>query len=221
MKCAIQVSPKHSTLVALFLIASLFCVGASIQLLLAQIEEPESKLSKVESFSKLKSELSSHLPTQANTETPWLNLAEWMYLLNHSNPYSPEGALAHVVASILTRDTGARASQDTGSLSRNYGLDPWLTENGKQNKQKLASLDTSSTRPHTLTVDRSESSANGTRYTYWLKGTTRTSEPGVFYPIELSIQLTKDNQGRWLAEDFEVKAQSGKVGRVDNLETDH
>ncbi|MEW6498455.1 MAG: hypothetical protein AB1589_39045 [Cyanobacteriota bacterium] len=208
MKCAIQVSPRHSTFVALFLIASLFCVGASIQFILAQVEKPKAQLPEIESSSDFKSELSSHLPTQANAEMPWFNLADWMYLLNHSNQYSPEGALAHVVASILTRDTGAMASKDAGSLSRNYGLDPWLTENGKQNKQKLASLDTSSTWSNTLTVDRSKSSANGNRYTYWLKGTARTSKAGVFYPIELSIQLAKNDQGRWLAEDFKVNPQS-------------
>ena len=208
MKSAIQVSPKHSTFVALFLIASLFCVGASIQILLAHFERPEAKLPKLESSSDFKSELSPYLPTQANAQTPWLNLADWMYLLNHSNQYSPEGALAHVVASILTRDTGAMASKDTENLSRDYGLDPWLTEHGKQNKQKLASLDTAVTQPNTLVIERSESSPNGTRYTYWLKGTIQTSEPGVFSPIKLLIQLAKDDQGRWLANDFEINPQS-------------
>ncbi len=217
MKSAIPVSPKHSTFVALFLIASLFCVGASIQLLLAQFKEPEAQLPKLEASSDYKLDLSSYLPTQANAEMPWFNLADWMYLLNHSNQHSPEGALAHVVASILTRDTGAMAIKDTGNLSRNYGLDPWLTEYGKRNKQKLASLDIASTWPNTLIIERSESSANGTRYTYWLKGTVQTSEPGVFSSIKLLIQLAKDDQGRWFANDFEINPQSGERRSSESL----
>lgn len=200
-------STKWSTFVGLSLIATLFLlVGSYAQHSCAQVKGIKTQVSNPIASSDLRTKLGSRLISEASPELAWFNLTDWMYLLNRSEAQSPEGVLAHVVASIFTRDTGALASQ-MGNSSIQYGLDRWLTKNGKQNKKKLASLDTSSPWPNTLTVARAQSSANETRRTYWLKGTARTSEPGVFYPIEFSIQLVKDSQGRWLANDFVVVPQ--------------
>jgi hypothetical protein len=201
-------SSKPSTLAGLSLIATLFVlVAAYNQYTRAQARGINPQPSNLTASSDLNSKLGSRLTAEANPELAWFNLTDWMYLLNRSDPQSPEGVLAHVVASIFTRDTGALASK-MGNSSIHFGLDPWLTETGKQNKKKLASLDTSSPWPNTLTVAKAESSVNGEKYTYWLKGTARTSEPGVFYPIEFSLQLVKDTQGKWLVNDFHVIPQS-------------
>jgi hypothetical protein len=202
-----QTSSNHPTFIALYLIAALSLVGASTQYILAQVKGINAKPPNPTALSDLKSELGSSLTTEANPELAWFNLADWMSLLNRSEPGSPEEALAHVVASIFTRDTGALASQVAANSSTGYSLDGWLTEEGKQNKKKLASLDTSSPWLNTLTVVRAEPSANGMRRTYWFKGTARTSEPRVFYPIEFAVQLVKDERGKWLADDFEVSPQ--------------
>jgi hypothetical protein len=200
-------SSKWSTFVGLSLIATLFLlVGSYAQHTCAQVKGINTQASNSIASFDLRTKLGSRLIREVNPELAWFNLTDWMYLLNRSEPQSPEGVLAHVIASIFTRDTGALASK-IGNSSIQYGLDRWLTNNGKQNKKKLASLDTSSPWPNTLTVTKAQSSANGTRRTYWLKGTARTSEPGVFYPIEFSIQLVKNSQGRWLANDFEVISQ--------------
>jgi hypothetical protein len=201
-------SSKPSTLAGLSLIATLFVlVAAYTQYTRVQARGINPQPSNLTASSDLNSKLGSRLTAEANPELAWFNLTDWMYLLNRSDPQSPEGVLAHVVASIFTRDTGALASK-MGNSSIHFGLDPWLTETGKQNKKKLASLDTSSPWPNTLTVAKAESSVNGEKYTYWLKGTARTSEPGVFYPIEFSLQLVKDTQGKWLVNDFHVIPQS-------------
>lgn len=201
-------SSKPSTLAGLSLIATLFVlVAAYTQYTRTQARGINPQPSNLTASSDLNSKLGSRLTAEANPELAWFNLTDWMYLLNRSDPQSPEGVLAHVVASIFTRDTGALASK-MGNSSIHFGLDQWLTETGKQNKKKLASLDTSSPWPNTLTVAKAESSVNGEKYTYWLKGTARTSEPGVFYPIEFSLQLVKDTQGKWLVNDFHVIPQS-------------
>jgi hypothetical protein len=201
-------SSKPSTLAGLSFIATLFVlVAVYTQYTRAQARDIDPQVSNLTASSDLNSKLGSRLTAEANPELAWFNLTDWMYLLNRSDPQSPEGVLAHVVASIFTRDTGALASKMENS-SIHFGLDPWLTETGKQNKKKLASLDTSSPWPNTLTIAKAESSRNGEKYTYWLKGTARTSEPGVFYPIEFSIQLVKDTQGKWLVNDFHVISQS-------------
>lgn len=201
-------SSKPSTVAGLSLIATLFLLVATYtKYTRVQARGIKSQPSNLTASSQLNSKLGSRLTTEANPELAWFNLTDWMYLLNRSDPQSPEGVLAHVVASIFTRDTGALASQMKNS-SIQFGLDQWLTEKGKQNKKKLASLDTSSPWPNTLTIAKAESSMNGEKYTYWLKGTARTSEPGVFYPIEFSIQLVKDTQGKWLVNDFHLIPQS-------------
>lgn len=201
-------SSKSSTLAGLSLIATLFLlVAAYTQYTRDQARGINSQPSHLTASSDFNSKLGSRLTAEANPELAWFNLTDWMYLLNRSDPQSPEGVLAHVVASIFTRDTGALASK-MGKSSIHFGLDPWLTEKGKQSKKKLASLDTSSPWPNTLTVAKAESSINGKKYTYWLRGTARTSEPGVFYPIEFSIQLVKDTHGKWLVDDFQVIHQS-------------
>lgn len=201
-------SSKPSTLAGFSLIATLFVLlAAYTQYTCAQTRGINPQPSNLTASSDLNSKLGYRLTAEANPELDWFNLTDWMYLLNRSDPQSPEGVLAHVVASIFTRDTGALASK-MGNSSIQFGLDQWLTEKGKQNKKKLASLDTSSPWPNTLTIAKAESSGNGQNYTYWLKGTARTSEPGVFYPIEFSIQLVKDTQGKWLVNDFHVIRQS-------------
>lgn len=199
---------KPSTLAGLSLIATLFLlVAAYTQYTGAQGKGINPQLSHLTASPDLNVKLISRLTTEANPELAWFNLNDWMYLLNRSDPQSPEGVLAHVVASIFTRDTGALASK-MGDSSIPFGVDQWLTEKGKQNKKKLASLDTSSPWPNTITIAKAESSGNGEKYTYWLKGTARTSEPGVFYPIEFSLQLVKDAQGQWLVNDFHLIPQS-------------
>lgn len=200
-------SSKPSKFAGISIIAPLFLlVTGCTQYTHAQARGVNSQPSNSVASSDLKSKLGFRLTTEVNPELAWFNLTDWMYLLNRSDPQSPESVLAHIVASIFTRDTGALASK-MGNSSIHSGLDQWLTEKGKQNKKKLASLDMSSPWPNTLILARSESSANGEQHIYWLKGTTRTSEPGVFYPIEFSIQLVKNNQGKWLANDFEVIPQ--------------
>lgn len=208
---------KRSKFVGISLIVTLFLlVGAYAQHTCAQVRGIKTQPPNPIASSDLKSRLGSRLITEASPELAWFNITDWMYLLNHSEPQSPEGVLAHVVASIFTRDTGALASK-MGKSSIHYGLDRWLTEKGKQNKNKLAILDTSSPWPSTLTVARAQSSANGMQRTYWLEGTARTSEAGVFYPIEFSIQLVKDSQGKWLANDFEVIPQQWERRERDNF----
>lgn len=202
-----QFKSRPYRFVGLSLIATLLVlVGAYAQHTCAQVRGIKTQPPNPIASSDLKSRLGSRLINEASPELAWFNITDWMYLLNRSEPQSPERVLAHVVASIFTRDTGALASK-MGKSSIHYGLDRWLTENGKQNKKKLATLDTSSPWPYTLTVARAQSSANGMQRTYWLEGTARTSEPGVFYPIEFSIELVKDAQGQWLANDFEVIPQ--------------
>lgn len=199
---------KPSTVVGLSVIATFFLlVAVYTQYTRAQARGINSQASNLTASSDSPSRLGSRLRAEANPELAWFNLTDWMYLLNRSDPQSPEGVLAHVVASIFTRDTGAVAN-NVGNSSIHFGLDQWLTEKGKQNKKKLASLDQSSPWPNTLTIAKAEASANGEKYTYWLKGTARTSEPGVFYPIEFSIQLVKDTQGQWLVNDFHITPQS-------------
>ncbi len=200
-------SPKPSNFAGISLIAPFFLlVAGCTQYTHAQARGINLQPSSSIASSDLTSKLGSRLRTEVNPEQAWFNLTDWMYLLNRSDPQSPESVLAHIVASIFTRDTGALASK-MGNSSIHFGLDQWLTEKGKQNKKKLASFDRSSPWPNTLTLVRAESSANGEQRIYWLKGTARTSEPGVFYPIEFSIQLVKNNQGKWLANDFEVIPQ--------------
>lgn len=200
-------SSKPSKFAGISLIYSLFLLlTGCTRYTHAQARVINAQPSNSIASSDLKSKLGSRLTTEVNPELAWFNLTDWMYLLNRSDPHSPESVLAHIVASIFTRDTGALASK-MGNLSIRSGLDQWLTEKGQENKKKLASFDRSSPWPNTLTLARAESSANGEQRIYWLKGTARTSEPGVFYPIEFSIQLVKNHQGEWLANDFEVISQ--------------
>ncbi|MZP30061.1 hypothetical protein GTO91_10120 [Heliobacterium undosum] len=142
-------------------------------------------------------------------DSAWFNLRSWIHLQNRSDDSTPEGTLARVVTSLLTRDTGAlpRPELETPSgpqVQWQFSLDLWLTDKGKMVKGKLAGFDVSSPWLYTLSVADVKGSADGNSQTYLLKGTSRTSAPGGIYPVAISVTLIKDGNGHWRADDFNV-----------------
>jgi hypothetical protein len=142
-------------------------------------------------------DLLSFVMYEADPVESSVNLRDWMRLLNLSEPNSPENTLAHIVACLFTRDLGV-----SGNLEAS--VDRWLTEQGQENKSALLPFDMSSPWVNTLSLAEVDESPEGDRITYHLEGTMRTSVPNEFFPVELSIEMVKDGEGGWLAEDFEV-----------------
>ncbi|MBC9784413.1 hypothetical protein H1S01_07795 [Heliobacterium chlorum] len=184
------------TTIALSLLGST-CASAAV----IPASQQASSVSKEEQFE-------SYLPreeapeVQATLDPSWFNLRDWISLQNRSDERAPEGTLARVVTCLLTRDTGALVRPSDANLPA-FTLDKYLTENGKKAKSKLEQFDVSSPWLYTLHVEKIEKPKDQHR-TYRLKGTSRTSQVGGIYPVEIAISLVKSSNGRWLADDFDV-----------------